>query len=528
MIPWLIRTSSAGCSAPRTPRRSSSGWASAPDAYLQLDDVVALERVAARAASRCASTASCRQVRARHEGARFDSDVFLIADGVLPAEVSEAAQVPATRFEPEVFVPPLPGAARSRKATGDAPRPGPVLRPDEAAAARRPVPRRRAALPQPRVPRRHPRRPRQHQRHLAASPPRPATPPSCSTPCSTRACSAPRPSTPRRSIFNVKGEDLLFLDHPNTQLDRRPADRYAPLGLPPGAVRVASASSPRRAGATANAAPDVASRTTGVTSLLLDASRSSAASELLPFLFADAEDDRQQYTMVVHNVAARLDERRAAGRRRRRAASTGDAVRTFRELVDLIIEPRSTDDDADRVGRPGHRHRARQRLRPPAARRRRPRRAPRAGRRRPTRRPPRRLRPAQVTVVDIHNLNDRAKRFVVGVMLRKAFEEKERSGPGPPAAVRRARRAQQVRPPRGLEPDQGDPARRRRAGPLARHHPHRRPADGERGRAPRRRQLAPSGSSAGSTPPRRPRRVRLPARRRSASGPRSSSRARCS
>ncbi|MGH8930294.1 MAG: hypothetical protein ACRDZO_06580, partial [Egibacteraceae bacterium] len=25
------------------------------------------------------------QVRARHEGARFDSDVFLIADGVLPA-----------------------------------------------------------------------------------------------------------------------------------------------------------------------------------------------------------------------------------------------------------------------------------------------------------------------------------------------------------------------------------------------------------------------------------------------------------
>ncbi len=38
----------------------------------------------------------------------------------------------------------------------------------------------------------------------------------------------------------------------------------------------------------------------------------------------------------------------------------------------------------------------------------------------------------QVTVVDIHNLNDRAKRFVVGVVLRQAFEAKEASGPAEP------------------------------------------------------------------------------------------------
>ena len=31
-------------------------------------------------------------------------------------------------------------------------------------------------------------------------------------------------------------------------------------------------------------------------------------------------------------------------------------------------------------------------------------------------------------MVDIHNLPDRAKRFVVGVILRQAFEEKERAG----------------------------------------------------------------------------------------------------
>ena len=34
----------------------------------------------------------------------------------------------------------------------------------------------------------------------------------------------------------------------------------------------------------------------------------------------------------------------------------------------------------------------------------------------------------QVTVVDLHNLHDRAKRFVVGVTVRRAFEDKERAG----------------------------------------------------------------------------------------------------
>ena len=38
----------------------------------------------------------------------------------------------------------------------------------------------------------------------------------------------------------------------------------------------------------------------------------------------------------------------------------------------------------------------------------------------------------QVTVVDLHNLNDRAKRFVVGVVLRKTFADKERAGQARP------------------------------------------------------------------------------------------------
>ena len=39
---------------------------------------------------------------------------------------------------------------------------------------------------------------------------------------------------------------------------------------------------------------------------------------------------------------------------------------------------------------------------------------------------------AQVTVVDLHNLPDRAKRFVVGVTLRTAFDRKEQSGTSRP------------------------------------------------------------------------------------------------
>ena len=77
----------------------------APGSVLQLDDVVALERTLP-SGDQVRVYGVVEQVRARHEGARFDSDVFLIEEGVLPAEVSEAAHVLATRFEPEVFVPP--------------------------------------------------------------------------------------------------------------------------------------------------------------------------------------------------------------------------------------------------------------------------------------------------------------------------------------------------------------------------------------------------------------------------------------
>jgi uncharacterized protein len=83
-------------------------------AYLQLDDVVVTVR---EVPGRGLVTTSgiITEVCARHEGASFGSDVFLIADGVLPAAVQEVAEVTTTRVEPEVYV---PASARRGRAPG--------------------------------------------------------------------------------------------------------------------------------------------------------------------------------------------------------------------------------------------------------------------------------------------------------------------------------------------------------------------------------------------------------------------------
>src|SRR5215467_5293882 len=96
---------------PATPLQFSVGLA--PGQYAQLDDVVVTERpLPGEGEVRIAGVVT--NVEAVHEGARFASDVFLIADGALPAEVCEIAEVTVTRVEPELYVPPLPGATVSR------------------------------------------------------------------------------------------------------------------------------------------------------------------------------------------------------------------------------------------------------------------------------------------------------------------------------------------------------------------------------------------------------------------------------
>jgi DNA helicase HerA-like ATPase len=135
---------------------------------------------------------------------------------------------------------------------------------------------------------------------------------------------------------------------------------------------------------------------------------------------------------VIHNVASRL---KADGQRVGDDGAwriDGSTLTTFAELCDLVCD--RVEDDATRqrwagvatgtgtihafirrlrsAQRPlGHLIRADVKLRPEHE---------------------VRTSDAKVTVVDLHNLHDRAKRFVVGVTIRRAFDEKEASGSARP------------------------------------------------------------------------------------------------
>jgi hypothetical protein len=392
--------------------------------YLQLDDVVMVERILPDGQKvRIAGVVS--QLRARHEGVRMDNDVFLVADGVLPADVSEVAQVLTTRFEPEIYVPPLPGSEAKKASGADR---------DEALFFDQMRKRLPAGLSRDNEP-----------FHLnlefldgsrgahvnISGVSGVATKTTYATFLlyslfNSGVLGADAANT-KALIFNVKGEDLLFLDHENTQLADDQHARYAALGLPAGAFpSVAMFAPPLRDDP--NASPDVATRQLDVTSFFWTLAQ-FCHEELLPFLFADAEDDRQQYTMVVHNVVAKLKQANAVGDGA--VEIDGEVVRTYDDLVELIevkVDPDGMDLWAGRAIGSGtvnaflrRLHNSRRHLRHLI--------------RADVARPDGHkidLDRKQVTVVDIHNLNDRAKRFVVGVVLRRAFDLKERSGQARP------------------------------------------------------------------------------------------------
>ena len=149
-------------------------------------------------------------------------------------------------------------------------------------------------------------------------------------------------------------------------------------------------------------------------------------------MFADAEDERQQYTMVVHQVTAQPD-----GARRQSAGDDGAVAHRRGGRC----APTTTWSTSSSTSSPTTRRRQRwagraigigtvnafirrlsSSVRPPRSASSGPTLPDAAGR---TARPP---RIAQVTVVDLHNLPDRAQRFVVGVTLRQEFERKEAAG----------------------------------------------------------------------------------------------------
>jgi len=415
---------------PATPLQFSVGLA--PGQYAQLDDVVVTERpLPGRPGVRISGVVT--NVEAVHEGARFASDVFLINSGALPAEVCEVAEVTVTRVEPELYVPPLPGALVSRAAGAQRES---ALYFDEMGSSRVPVGFGRDGQP---VYVNFEFLDGTRGAHVSISGVSGiATKTSFAmfllhsiTNCGVLAGEA---HNTKALVFSVKGEDLLFLDYANSRLTDSQRARYGELGLPArpfGNVRVFAP--PRRNDPSGT--PDVHARDRAVSPFYWTIAE-FCEQELLPFVFADAEDERAQYTMLIAQVAARL--RRDAvpagtdGAVRIQGAGSDAIIRTFGDLVELLET--ELGDDSTRgswvAGSTvmGSVNALLRRLRsavPPLSSIVRGDLAHRGERSISTSR-------AQITVIDLHNLPDRAQRFVVGVTLRAEFARKERQGTARP------------------------------------------------------------------------------------------------
>jgi uncharacterized protein len=405
-----------------------------PEQYLQLDDVVVTSRQLPDQPPVQVSGV-VTNVEAVHEGARFASDVFLIQQGALPAEVAEVAQVSVTRVDPEVYVPPLPGAVVHRAKGREREK---ALYFDEMGDQKVPVGFGRDGNP---VFVNFEFVDGTRGAHISISGVSGiATKTSFAlfllhSIVNSGVLKAEAHNT-KMLVFSVKGEDLLFLDYANSRLAPEDREKYRQLGLPATPFQNVRVFAPPRPG-DQSGTPDVAARDKAVSPFYWTLTE-FCQDELLPFVFADAEDERAQYTMLIGQVAARL---------KRDAIPTGTdgaikvanvdpandkIIRSFGDLVDLI-EAELTDESTRSSWVTGATvtasvnallRRLRSAVKPLNA----------VIRGDLAHRGERSITTsrAQVTVVDLHNLPDRAQRFVVGTTLRGEFARKERQGTARP------------------------------------------------------------------------------------------------
>ncbi|WP_034384794.1 ATP-binding protein [Deinococcus sp. YIM 77859] len=409
-------------------------------------------------------------VRKRHEGVTFESDVEDVVAGVLPASVSYAARVLVTRVDPEHFIPPQPGD-EVRRAQGNAL--AMALSADKMKEAAFPAGLLADGQPLPLNFRFVNGEQGGHINISGIS--GVATKTSYAlfllhsifrSGVMDRVAQASGGRTAgtaggRAIIFNVKGEDLLFLDKPNSNVRGREAaacaekglsgDRYALLGLPMTPFRDTQFLAPPRAGNGA-IVPHTDQRSEGVTPFIFSL-REFCERRMLPYVFADAGSSLN-LSFVIGNVEEKLA-RLAAGQTTPGTGlhvddwqvdrsetppedlEFGDMgsvnIRTLDQLISYLefklLEERDGEGDPKWVLKqaPGTLRAFTRRLRgvqkhlsplirgdlTPAE----------AARYRPNL-----LGGAQLSVVDIHNLSGPAQMFVVGVLLREVFEHKERYG----------------------------------------------------------------------------------------------------
>ena len=392
------------------------------DARVQLDDlVVVVER--APDGTEIAYYGLVDVVRKRYEGQPFDSDAFRAAEGSLPVQISYAAHVQVTRLDPEIFVPPHPGT-EARVVRGvdfqkalsfdrmEKRVPIGLTRAGEVVFANLEfMDGTRGA----------------HASISGIS--GVATKTSYATfllyslfhsdALGSNAVNA------KALVFNVKGEDLLFLDQPNRKVNAATREKYAQLGIEPGPFRSVKIYAPTRRGSK-TLMPDTGSRQEGVFPYVWTL-REFAADHLLRFCFAESIEGRSQLGYVIQRVERELE---LASRDTLPSDPAlvidGQRLTTFEELAELLGGPildtwtrgQAASGTVDAFRRRLHAasHRMGHLVRGDAA----------------------AIGHAvawqgqQVTVVDIHSLHSMAQMFVVGVLLERMMEEKEAKGTAKP------------------------------------------------------------------------------------------------
>ncbi len=392
-----------------------------PDRYLQLDDVVTVPMTLPDG-SNIRIHGVVDVVRSRFEGSQFDSDARQMHENIMPLGIANAAHVTVTRVEPEIFVAPFPGETvyKSEGATRDEALYFDKMRAESTAFIAgmsrdgQPIYGNLEFLDGTRG------------AHMNIS---------GISGVATKTSYAlfllyslfeggsfgEDAHTTKAIVFNVKGEDLMFLDKPNAKLTAAERARYEQLKLTPGPFRSVGIWSPARKGVETLVASS-SSRPEGATPYawsLADFCRE----RMLGFLFAEGDSETSRLSSTIRSVERWLERVVEGPDERGRIQVAGETVSDFDDLV-LAIDRRieeaaPTEADGTRQAfmrrltdaqyTAGHLIRA---LSPEES-------------ARHTLRVIDGPQNRQVNVIDINDLHDKAKRFVVGAVVKRLVEQKE-------------------------------------------------------------------------------------------------------
>ena len=425
------------------------------DSYLQLDDLVVV-RTLVPGRGEVRTYGMVTEVEAIYEGASYESDTHRIAEeGILPGSKVRSARVAVTRLDPEIWVSADPGEVAERARGEERNR---ALYVDEMA---RPLPIGLGRDGEPLYADLDFFDGRKGGHMSISGISGVATKTSFALFFLRLLAANPDvlgegAANLRVLVFNVKGEDLLWLDKPNRYFDDTAAEAWRALGVAPEPFPSVSFWAPPRPRSGDVVIPDTGGRQDGVDAFAWTP-REFVDDGLLRFLFTDSADSRNQIPFIEERVRAQL--RRYAvdvagepgavvlrdpieGHKPGDVVTPNSGELVIRDLGSLVgaieefVDPVGTEDGASQRA-PDPRwtgrvqagtisafirrlHAATHRLGHLVQ----------AGESRRIDR-----RASQVTVVGIQSLHDLGQRFVVGALLAETFGEKEQTGQRLPLSV---------------------------------------------------------------------------------------------